>query len=89
MHTHVSGKLALELTLAVDLLDELSHVLTQSLTARPLALSMAIERVGASMLLVTTERERDRQTERARERERERERVRERERPGSVSCSQQ
>lgn len=36
-----------------DLLNELSHVLTQCFTARPFALSMSIERVRASMLLMT------------------------------------
>lgn len=40
-----------------DLLDELSHVLTQCFTARPLALSVAVEGVGAGMLLVTVERD--------------------------------
>lgn len=40
-----------------NLLDELSHVLTQCFTARPLALSMAVERMGAGMLLMAVERE--------------------------------
>lgn len=40
-----------------DLLDELSHVLTQCFTAGPLALSVAVERVGAGMLLMTVERD--------------------------------
>lgn len=39
--------------LGSDLLDELSHVLTQCFTARPLALAVAVERVGAGVLLVT------------------------------------
>lgn len=33
-------------------LDELSHVITQRLAARPFTLSMAIERMGTCMLLV-------------------------------------
>lgn len=41
-----------------NLLDELSHVLTQCFTARPLALSMPVERMGAGMLLMTVTRER-------------------------------
>lgn len=36
-----------------NLLDELSHVLAQRFTARPLALPVAVERMGASVLLVT------------------------------------
>lgn len=42
---------------AVDLLDELSHVLAQCFAARPLTLSMTVERMGACMLLVTVDRE--------------------------------
>lgn len=42
--------------LVFNLLDELSHVLTQCFTARPLTLSMAVERMGAGMLLMTAER---------------------------------
>lgn len=49
---------------AVNLLDELSHVLTQCFTARPLTLSMAVERMGAGMLLMTVGRERDTHTKR-------------------------
>lgn len=45
----------------VNLLDELSHVLTQCFTARPLTLSMAIERMGAGMFLMTVDRERQRE----------------------------
>lgn len=43
-------------SVAGDLLDELSYVLTQCFTARPLTLSMAIEGMGASVLLMTVER---------------------------------
>ena len=42
----------------VNLLDELAHVLTQCFTARPLTLSVAIEWMGAGMLLVTVGRHR-------------------------------
>lgn len=46
----------------VNLLDELSHVLTQCFTAGPLTLSMAVERMGAGMLLMTVGRERHTKT---------------------------
>lgn len=39
-----------------DSLDELSHVLTQCFTARPLALPVAVEWMGAGVLLVTAGR---------------------------------
>lgn len=40
-----------------DSLDELSHVLTQCFTARPLALPVAVEWMGAGVLLVTAGKE--------------------------------
>lgn len=43
--------------LVSNLLDELSHVLTQCFTARPLALPVAVERMGAGVLLVTVRQE--------------------------------
>lgn len=43
--------------MAANLLDELSHVLTQCFTARPLTLSMTVERMGAGMLLMTVDRD--------------------------------
>lgn len=39
----------------VNLLNELPHVLTECFTARPLTLSMTVERMGAGMLLVTAD----------------------------------
>lgn len=48
-----------------NLLDELSHVLTQGFTAGPLALPMSIERVGASVLFVTAAEDRNREPERS------------------------
>lgn len=44
-------------SVVVFLLDELSHVLTQCFTARPLTLSMAVERMGAGMFLMTVDRD--------------------------------
>lgn len=40
-----------------NLLDELSHVLAQCFTARPLTFSMPIKRMGASMLLMTVQKD--------------------------------
>lgn len=48
--------------MAANLLDELSHVLTQCFTARPLTLSVTVERMGAGMLLMTVDRETHTQT---------------------------
>lgn len=53
----VLGIAAIIFWLDDNLLDELSHVLTQCFTAGPLALSVAVERVGAGMLLVTVKRD--------------------------------
>lgn len=42
---------------AVYSLDELSHVLAQCFTTGPLALAVAVEGMGAGVLLVTVEEE--------------------------------
>lgn len=46
----------------VHLLDELSHVLTQCFTARPFTLSMAVQRMGAGMFLMTVDKHTDTDT---------------------------
>ena len=46
------------ITFLDNLLDELSHVLTQCFTARPFTLPMPVEGMGAGMLLMTVMKER-------------------------------
>lgn len=47
------------ITILDNLLDELSHILTECFTARPFTLSMPVKGMGTGMLLVTVPRARN------------------------------